>query len=191
MFLSENSMGNEASLPVFSLLNELHFLVEAKEEDHAHDVLQQIRHAITTDVVNELVLFRDKQVKDHGISQRSFKDDVETVVACCNSPNENVRGEALLIIREWFQLDIGVFASEDDELRYSQTVRAFSNKGPRTIVDMLVQNIPDQTEILLQIIVLSSAHVFLRGEYIRLMAFKPLVSTPVLSLIFIHSIKRH
>ena len=30
MFLSENSMGNEASLPVFSLLNELHFLVEAK-----------------------------------------------------------------------------------------------------------------------------------------------------------------
>ena len=60
-------MGNEASLPVFSLLNELHFLVEAKEEDHAHDVLQQIRHAITTDVVNELVLFRDKQVKDHGM----------------------------------------------------------------------------------------------------------------------------
>ena len=167
-------MGNEASLSAFSLLDQLSVLVEEGGGENTSEILQQIRFAITAASVNELVIFRDEQVKDSGTS-RSFRDDVEAVLACCLSPQENVRQEALLIIKEWFQLPIGVSASEDDELRYVHIIRGFCRKGPRIIVDMLVQNIPEQTEILLKIIVLSSANTLLRGEYIQLMAFKPLM----------------
>ena len=163
-------MGNESS--VQSPLDELHTV--GTDVPRTLPALMAILQQTNTKNVNDEVLRRDHEVKVMNI-KRSFRDDVDLILSCATSKDPRVRGTSLLIIKEWFQLDIGAFASEDDEFRYHCLARAFRPKGPRLIVDMLVQNNPDEIEILLHIIALSSAHVNLRNEYIQLMAFKPIM----------------
>ena len=123
--------------------------------------------------VNDIVNIRFKQIKEEGL-YIGFKDDVEVLLFCINSKAKKIRLLALSIIKQFFQLEVGWNADDLDEQRYHALCMGFATKGPRIITDLLVQNYADETDLLLEIIVFSSAHLYIRRQYIDLI-LKPLM----------------